>query len=247
MLDLAANVLNDSGRIPEALRLRKDAVEAARSIAETYPARRHRLAMQYSSLAVLHAKTGEFVEASAAGDACAASMSDPEFTSSPASRFMTAQNLFVLGRLLVQGSYRREALRPYLLAIDNFRVLRSDTSRPAESKLALCLNNHAWNLCVLEEPDEALPFAEEAVDLMRSLAESAPTERGLLASYLDSLATARAMSGRTDEALTACREALDIRRELAAADPEKHQAKVASIEKLEALIRGSESGSFTER
>ncbi len=247
MLNFAANVLVDSGQVQEALRLRKEAVDVAEAIVKGDPARRHRLATDYSSLAVLHAKGGDFVEASAAADACEASLSDPEYTASSADRFVIARNLSGFGRLLAENSRRGEALHPYGLAIDLFRGLPSDTPEPAAPTFARSLNNLAWNLCVLGEQDEALPFAEEAVDLLRAIAEPGPAHRELLSSCLDTLATALAMAGRGDEALAACREAIDIKRESAEADREKHQAALASFETLRARILGRESGSFIER
>lgn len=247
MLNHAANGLNTAGEIPEALRLRKEAIDVIELMAKANPARRHRLAIEYSSLAVLRAKAGEFPEAYAAADASETAMSDPEFSASSKDRFVIAQNQFVLGRLLVQNSHRSEALRSYVLAIDSFRALLSDPPEPIELKLGICLNNHAWNLCALGRQDEALPLAEESVDLLRATAASGPTERGVLSGSLDTLATALAMANRKDEALTACREALEIRRELAAIDREKHQANVASAETLQARITGREPGSFTER
>lgn len=247
MLNGAANVLNNSGDAREALRLRAEAIGVIEAMAEADPAHRHRLAAEYASLAVLHAKLGEFAEASVAADTCAASMSDPEFTAPAAERLVIAGNLSVFAHRLVENAHRTEALRPFVLAIDLFRGLRSDAPEPVEFKLAHCLNEHAWNLCVLGEQDEALPCAEEAVELLRATVESKPAQRLLICACLDTLATALAMSGRKDAALAACSEALDIRRELAEADREKYQAELASTEKLQARIMGRESGSFTER
>jgi tetratricopeptide (TPR) repeat protein len=252
MLNLAANVLNDSKEIPEALRLRKEATEVATLIAEADPAARHRLAIEYSSLAVLHAKVGDLAEACVAGDACDAAMSDPEFAASPANRFVIARNLSVLAHRLARGSLRSEALRPYVLATDMFRALGRDAPEPIEPRLARCLNGHAWALCHLGRPQEALPLAEEAAAVAGALTESPPTAFGLsklelLSSCLDTLATALAMAGRKDEALAACCEALGITRGLAEADPERHRVDVVWIETLRARIMGSDPGSFIER
>jgi tetratricopeptide (TPR) repeat protein len=257
ILNLGANALNRTGQTREALRLRMEAIEVRGLIAEADPPRRHRVAVDYSSAAVLHAKLGEFVEACAAADACGSSMSDPEYTGPAADRRVLAENILALGHRLVASGLRREALRPYVLAIDAFRGLRSDTSRPVEPALAHCLNDHAWNLCMLGEQRKALPFAEEAVDLQRPIAESDVEGRWTLAAYLDTLATALAMADRRTDALAPAREALDIRRGMAGAADEKRKAMLGSSEKRRAMlvsseillarIEGRESGSFTER
>ena len=248
VLNLGANVLNSTGQTREALRLRMEAIEVRGLIAEADPARRHRVAVDHSSLAVLHAKLGELVEACAAADACGISMSDPEYTGPTADQRVLAENLLAVGHRLLANGLRREALRPYALAIDALRGIRSDTSRPVEPPLAHCLNDHAWNLCMLGEQHEALPFAEEAVDLQRPISESDVEHRWTLAAHLDTLATALAMADRHAEAVAPAREALDIRRGMAGAADEKRKAMLVSSEVLLARIEGREkSGSFTER
>jgi tetratricopeptide (TPR) repeat protein len=66
---------------------------------------------------------------------------------------------------------------------------------------------------------EALTAAEQALTILRPLAESDPQYLGDLSTALSSVSTALSDAGRSAEALAPAREAAEIYRQLAAADP----------------------------
>ena len=84
-------------------------------------------------------------------------------------------------------------------------------------------------------PAEALTVAEQALAILRPLAESDPRHLGDLATALDSVSTALSDVGRSAEALAPAREAVEIFRRLAAADPAGQLPKLASILNLSNL------------
>jgi len=136
MLNLAALALKNTSDLREALRVYKEAIEVTESIAETLPDVRHRLAIHFASMATLHAKVGEYVEACAALESCETSMSDPEFALPPDNRLAIAAQLLALGAWMVANRHHDDAGRPLLLAIQIYRAVRSDTQKLIEPALA---------------------------------------------------------------------------------------------------------------
>lgn len=248
MLRVAAKGMGETGRIRESLLLRKEAIDALETLAGDSPDLRKQLPEQYSLLAVLHGRVGEYAEAATTVEVCAASIAEQGTAGLPApARSAVAWNMWALARIMTRNDRRPEARRPFALAIDTYRTLCPDPQNSFEPNLASCLNEHAWNLCGLGEQEEALPFAEEAVAVLHPIAETEPGRLASYAAHLDTLATALAMADRRDEALTACQKALDIIRELAEVDSDRYASRLTKMETLQAMITSRQTGRLTER
>jgi tetratricopeptide (TPR) repeat protein len=86
-------------------------------------------------------------------------------------------------------------------------------------------------------PDEALTAAEQALAILRPLAESDPQYLGDLAVALDSVSTALSDVGRSTASLAPAREAVEIFRRLAAADPARQLPVLARfLDRLGTLL-----------
>jgi hypothetical protein len=93
---------------------------------------------------------------------------------------------------------------------------------------ALWLSWLAVTLAQTGRPDQALPPAQEAVEIRRELAASYPDRyRPDLAGSLSNLGNRFSELGRPDQALPPAREAVEIRRELAASYPDRYRPDLA--------------------
>jgi tetratricopeptide (TPR) repeat protein len=145
-------------------------------------------------------------------------------------------------------------------ALMNLALALSETGRPQEAEAAVAelvpllralvlrdprqwsvilantLSNQAVTLTE-SRPEDALPCAEEAVDICRRLVREAPVRhRPQLAFALTNLGNARAALGRDREAIEPLSEAIAIRRDLARESPAVHTWTLAySLASLGAL------------
>lgn len=127
-----------------------------------------------------------------------------------------------------------EAAEAELIPLLRALVLRDP--RQWRVTLALTLSNRAVALTE-SRPDDALPCAEEAVEICRGLVrEASARHRPQLGFALTNLANARAALGRDREAIEPLNEAIAIRRDLARESPAAHTWTLAySLASLGAL------------
>jgi Trypsin-like peptidase domain/Tetratricopeptide repeat len=109
------------------------------------------------------------------------------------------------------------------------RLLERPAGRERDAELAALFSDFSNRLADLDEHEDALAAAEEAVTLYRRLAEAKPNAfRPGLAIALNNLSVRLPKLDRWDEALTAVEEAVEIRRRLAREDPDAFLSDLAS-------------------
>lgn len=246
----AANALIKCGRLSQARNALADSIEMLEAVVRTDKAQQSRLAVNYSAIAALHAKVGDFDEALAAAKSTAAVLALPDLDISAASRLRVAQNLTDLSIELTRGRRRDEAVGPNELAVAEFGKLHADARTGIESRFARCLNHHAWNLCKLLRSAEAVPHAERAVALLKDADAPGGARLRSFWGCLDTYATALAMSGRSDEALAPARTAYELALQLAEMNPDSDgsadsERSVARSEWLLEQIAEGASGDLT--
>ena len=109
-------------------------------------------------------------------------------------------------------------------------LLRNKVTEQPDLKttLAISLNNLAVRLSAVGDYDEALKAAQEAVDILRDLANANPDAfRPYLAGSLNNLANRLSAVGKRDQALKAAQEATDLYTVLADANPDAFRPDLA--------------------
>ncbi len=119
------------------------------------------------------------------------------------------------------------ALKDEVLRLQNIIVEQVRDVREAPL-LAMSLNNLGNRLNAVGRRDEALAAAQEAVNIYRELAETAPDAfRPNLAMSLNNLGNRLAAVGQRDEALATAQEAVNVYRELAETNPDAFRPDLA--------------------
>ncbi|MGC5172083.1 tetratricopeptide repeat protein [Microbacterium sp. DT81.1] len=104
---------------------------------------------------------------------------------------------------------------------------REGTTDAHTRDLASALNTHAALLTQAGRPQEALPLAEEAVQLYSDAAAHSADAQPALAMALNDLSTCLGRLGRGKDAIAASEESIRIRRALASAKPDVYESDLA--------------------
>ncbi|HET8661557.1 MAG TPA: tetratricopeptide repeat protein [Micromonosporaceae bacterium] len=132
-------------------------------------------------------------------------------------------------------------------AVLMLRDLVRQNAAAHEPRLAAALNNLCISLAMARRFAEALPAAQEAVDIRRRMSATSPPERASLARALTNLSNRCAEVGRLREALAAAEEAVSITRELARHGPESYldeHAATARNLSLRLMVLGDLDGAL---
>jgi tetratricopeptide (TPR) repeat protein len=222
LLDLGT-ALKESGRLAEALDTLDDAVAAWRRLAAG-DLDRYRTALidSINALGTAHWGAGLTQEALTleleALELCrAAPERDVSWVEPELARTLTS-----LAVSLAETGHAQEHEARNAEVIPILRTLVARDPRQWGVALAQTLSNRAVILTEIR-PDEALPCAQEAVDLSRELVlQAAQRHRPQLGFALTNLANAYAALGRDREAIGPLDEAVALRRELSRENPVAH-------------------------
>jgi tetratricopeptide (TPR) repeat protein len=216
------NRLSDLGRLEEALKATKEAVDVYRELAGRRPdAFRPGLATSLNNLGNRLSDLGRHEEALKPTEEAMALRRDLAGRRPDAFLPDLAMSLNNLGNRLSDLGRREEALKAMEEAVAVYRDL--DRRRPDAflPDLAMSLNNLGTMLSDLGGHEEALKATEEAVSLRRELAVRRPDAfHSDLATSLNNLGTVLSDLGRREEALKATEEAVAVYRELAGRRPD---------------------------
>ncbi|WP_329261209.1 tetratricopeptide repeat protein [Actinoallomurus sp. NBC_01490] len=128
-------------------------------------------------------------------------------------------------------------------AVEIRRALVTEfSSEPAVADLAASLSQLGQTYAALGPRSKAWAAVEEAVALIRQVAESSPgTYRPRLARTLSNAGRTYALTGRVADALVLFHEVVGIRRDLAAADPGRYEPELAdTLHNLGSAFRASD-------
>jgi tetratricopeptide (TPR) repeat protein len=121
------------------------------------------------------------------------------------------------------------------ICYDELRKIPGPLPDPTRTELARTARRLALRLSALGRHDDALPAAQEAVDILRPLA-ARPEFQPDLALSLDALGESLRRLGRREDAVAAVREAVALGRPLAAARPDAFPDLAISLNNLAVLL-----------